>query len=128
MGIDLHFAVSAPGARTGGFVSNCVLGADVVGDRAADGVDLVEGLRQESDASCFFAHDLQGALGVADVVFTFQDADRIDGRTVFGLKAADGLLSVSVLSLSSPSVTMKITFFSSLASCFRWLAEATTAS
>ena len=92
VGVDFYFAIAALRARGGRLVADRVLGADVVGYRAADGIDLVQRLGQEGDAAGLFAHDLQGSLGMAGVIFAFKNSDGVDGRAVFGLQAADSLL------------------------------------
>src|ERR1700756_804187 len=74
-----------------GLVPDCVLIADVVRNRAADRVHLVQRLWEKSDPSRALGENFQGFLGALGMLFVAQDSDRVDGRTVLRLQLFDSL-------------------------------------
>src|SRR5215472_969274 len=91
-GINADLAEASRILRIGRFVTDGVLIPYVVGDRAADGVDFVERLRKERDASGTLRNDLEGTPGALGMLLVAEDADGVHLRPVLLLKLLDGLL------------------------------------
>jgi len=96
-------------------------------DGTADGVHFVKCLGKKGDPAGAIGHYLQSAPGAFGMLFISQNRDRVHRRSVVSLQTTNACSSDWVLAVSSPSVTTKMTFFSSLPR-FSQSAEATTAS
>src|SRR5262252_7080054 len=73
-------------------VADGVLIADVVGDRAADFVHLVQGLGKKRDSAGAIGQDLQRLLGAFGMLLITQDANGVYRRAAFLLQLLHGLL------------------------------------
>src|SRR5260370_8917346 len=91
-GIHFHLTLAALVFRSPRFVSDGVLGADIVGHAAADRVNFVQCLGEKSEAASSLGHDLQGAFGVLRVLFAFQDANGVNSRSAVALQTPHRLL------------------------------------
>src|SRR5713101_8390669 len=91
-GVHFHLTIAPLGFRRRRFVSNRVLGADIVGHAAADGVNFVQRLGKESEAASSLGHDLQGPFGVLRMLFAFQDANGVNGGPAVALQTPYRLL------------------------------------
>src|SRR5208337_1264625 len=91
-GIHLHLTVATLVLRRRRFVSNGVLGANIVSHGTADGINFVQRLREESEAAGSLRHDLQSASGVLRVLFLLQYADGVDGGSAVDLQTPHCLL------------------------------------
>src|SRR5208282_6892982 len=92
MGIHFHFTISALVFRRRRFVSNDVLGANVVGHRAADAVNFVQRFGEESEAASSLGHDLQSTFSVLRVLFLLQDANGVNRWSAVHLQTPYRLL------------------------------------
>ena len=88
--VYLNSAVAARALRSGGFVADSVLVADIMSHGTADGIDLVQGFGKKSNSSCPLGHGLQSSARAACLLFS-ENADRINCWTIFFLQTTDGL-------------------------------------
>src|SRR5208282_6110049 len=91
-GIHFHLTITTLGFRRRRFVSNGVLGANIVGHSAADGVNFVQRFGEESDAASSLGHNLQCPFGVFGVLFLLQNADGVNGGSAVALQTPHRLL------------------------------------
>lgn len=67
VGFDADGAVAAEAGGFAGVVANRVLVANVFGDFGGNGVDVVEGVREEGEATGFVGEKLESAAGAVYV-------------------------------------------------------------
>src|SRR5262249_29964394 len=92
MGYDTDRAVTAVGARIGRFIRDGVLVADIVGHGLAHLIHFFQVLRKERYSTRLQGERFQGALESFCIAFLAQDADGVDGGSVFILDRTNGLL------------------------------------
>ena len=67
-------------------VRDSVLVADIAGDSAADGIDFVESLGEESNPSGTLGQDFESLLGAFGMFFIPENANGIDRGPIFLLQ------------------------------------------
>src|ERR1700686_2765705 len=82
--VDFHLAISALTFRCRRFVSNRVLGANIMGHGAADGVNFVQCLREEGDSASSIRDDLQRPFSMLRMLFLLQYTNRLNRRPILG--------------------------------------------
>ena len=106
MRVHVNGAISTSALRSGRFIADGVLVADVVRDGAADLVHFVQRLGEEMRCRRFVRRSVSVLGGRVGLLFAEQ-ADRVNRRTAFLLKLMNRLFQGLRLALSSPSVTTK---------------------
>src|SRR5208282_3333408 len=91
-GVHFHLAIAALVLRRRRLISDGVLAANVVGHAAADGVNFVQRLGEESEAAGSLGHELQRTFGVLGVLFLFQNANGVNGGSAIALQTPHRLL------------------------------------